>query len=62
MSLNESIVEDATLLLSRILGVMGVHSVESFAHRVSDFNRLNSDCGQSWGRTMRNSPDRISVL
>ena len=62
MSLNESIGEDATLLLSRKLGVSRVRSDESFRHRVSGFDRLNSGCSPSWGRTMRNSPERSSVL
>lgn len=62
MSLNEAIGEDAPLSLSRELGVRGVLARESFGHRVSGFNRLNSGCSASWGRTMRNSPERISVL
>lgn len=62
MSLNESIVEEATLLLSRKLGASRVLSDEPFDHRVSGFNPLHSDCGPSWGRTMRNSPERSSVL
>ncbi len=62
MSLNESIVEDATLLLSRQLGVRGGLSDESFGRRVSGFNRLSSDCGPSRGHNMSGSPKRISVL
>ena len=61
MSLNEFTVESATLLLSRKLGAEVLTTSESFGHRVSGFNRLNSDRGPSWGRTMRNSPERSSV-
>ena len=54
MSLNEFIVEDATLLLSQKLGVSGGLPVESFGHRGSSFNRLNSDCSPRWGYKMSN--------
>ncbi len=62
MSLNESIVEEATLLLPWKLGVRDVISVESFGHRVSGFKRLYSGCGPGWGRKMCKSHETISVL
>jgi hypothetical protein len=62
MSRNESTVESATQLLSRKLGAKVLITGESFAHRVSAFNRLNFDYALSSGREMSNSPETISAL
>jgi len=62
MSLSESTVESATHLLSQRLGADLLITGESFGRRVSGFNRLNFDCGPSWGCTMRNSSEKSSVL